>query len=1661
MLAAVGCGGSDEGPKRDAGPDGAPAPAAQLGLTGTGTFGGVEIGSTSSMPATFTVTNTGGATTGTVMATVTGDFNIQTNNCNNKALAAAETCTILVRFAPTMAGTRTGQLSVTATPGGTQTAALTGTGNRAAALSINPETNPFGNIVVGQNSSAVPFTVRNGGDVALSSLAVTASTDFEITDNKCGAMLAGGATCVVQVRFSPKSDGEKRGTLTASAGGNTATAALTGNAQRPAQLVSGSNNISFSAANGATSGAVSVTIANAGDVATGAPMVSLDGTNKGEFEISANTCVAPIAALRDCRVDVVFKPTSVANGKVAVLKVTATPGGTLNIDLTGNGLAPGSISVNPTAGSYTPAVVGTSSSAQTFTVTNNGQAATGTLTTTIIGTDPTHFSLVSDTCNNKTVAAGGTCTISAQFNPTSAGAKTAILSISGTPGGTTTAQLSGTAITAATLSADRSSHPFGSIGLNASSGDVTFTFTNNGGVNATGVTTALQGTDASQFEIAGSTCSGTVNAGAACTVTVRFKPTAPTGAKTASLVVSTTGSSASITLSGSGINPTTYTVEAQAGSTFGDTVVGAQSAELTWKVTNTSAQNSGPLTLATSNETEFQIVREPAKTNCSELAPNATCIITVKFVPATAGPKQANLTVSGGGGTGSATMSAVGFNPIDIQPTAWSFPDPVSVNLQSSEQPFTVNVRVAGAATATLGAGAVDFTISDPIDCLDDPTSSNIDWRVCTIGVTFTPKGRGTKTDELTVTAGTASDTAGLSGLGVGPLVLSPLSPAPKTGIIGVTPPQTQIFQVTNNDATSPVNNLVTEITAGDGFLVTANECVGINLAPMGPPCKITVEFTTKAPAGERSFTLRVRGTVGAGATPEQTELATLTGTSTNAAPSTTSLDGNGQFGAVVMTGAGVSTFTVTNAAGAAQSGAISAPQISGANTDDFSVINNTCVGGLSTLAGGASCTFQVRFSPTGNYAAGERNATVSVAIAGDETKTKPLQGTATQPLSIAVVAPATSGAFNEAASGVSDGNAQTISFVVTNEGTVDLPVVATIEPTGVAATDDVDDFEVVSGCDGINIGKDNGTCTVTVRFVPNDLGASTARIQVASGGNIKAAADISGTGITDATLTFVDVTGGSPSLQFGTVATGTAESGSIKLTVRNAGQAPTSNLVFSPPNGFEVATGTTCSTAAPLNGGLTCDLVLKWNPTANGAAPASTVAVTALNRAGGAITTQVVALLGAGAAPESFLAVETPVGFDALFAGEASNKTLTFRNNTAVPVSVTAVAGSGVFTAVAGGTRPCSGAAIPAGDTCQVVVTFGPGSSESAGLKQGTVTVTTDAGTATAGVYGRVRNNAILEFTGTQGNANFGDVVNGTQSDVRTWTVKNVGERSSDVVDVTLSGAGYVLGGDCDGKTLTPDQTCTVTVQFSPSNAAAIDGIADTGSFTIAAAATGVTVPGIVNLTANVVRTSEITLLIGGNALTTSDFSDVPVSGQSSVNVVVQNVQFGKATGPLVISRTSEDEFLVSGCDGVILDAATPTCTMTVTFKPGSKDTGKTSILTVEENGGSSDQVTFTGNGIAGFQVSPASKTFAPMEEQQFTFSLVSGSTNSGTISPTISDPSFQYTADNCTGKALTTAAPSCTVTVKFVSTGAKTGTLSAQGTGTGNAVSATLTGS
>ncbi|MER7243871.1 choice-of-anchor D domain-containing protein [Kribbella sp. NPDC000426] len=171
-----------------------------------------------------------------------------------------------------------------------------------------------------------------------------------------------------------------------------------------------------SVATGGSSSPQAVTVTNSGTAA--APVSSV--ATSGDFS-QTNNCGSSIAAGASCTVNVTFRPTA-AGSRTGNLTVNAS-GITNTVPLSGTGVAPGPIvDANPGSLSFPDTSVGSSSSAQTVTVTNSGTAAA-----TVSGLTATGD--FSQTNNCSTLAVGASCTVTVTFRPTASGSRTGSVTV--------------------------------------------------------------------------------------------------------------------------------------------------------------------------------------------------------------------------------------------------------------------------------------------------------------------------------------------------------------------------------------------------------------------------------------------------------------------------------------------------------------------------------------------------------------------------------------------------------------------------------------------------------------------------------------------------------------------------------------------------------------------------------------------------------------------------------------------------------------------------------------------------------------------------------------------------------------------------------------------------------------------------------------------------------------------------------------------------------------------------------------------------------------------------------------------------------------------------------------------------------------------------------
>jgi hypothetical protein len=340
------------------------------------------------------------------------------------------------------------------------------------------------------------------------------------------------------------------------------------------------------------------------------------------------------------------------------------------------------VSVSPTALNFGSVATGSKSSAQTVTVSNPTGSAAAVSSIAATG----DFSQTS-TCGSS-IAAGGSCTVSVTFAPTATGSRTGTLTVNA--GGVTSAvSLSGTGTSSgggsATLTASPASVAFGSEAVGSTAAAQKVTITNTGSAAAT-ISSVTAGAPFAQTN----TCGTSIAAGASCTASVTFTPTAAGGAS-ANLTVASNATNPSLTV------PLTGTGTSGGGGTSANLAAGAP-------ITASSyTQNYGPANADDGNTSTYWEGTNGAWPTTLTVNLGATDSLTkvvIDLPPAAAwGTRTQTLSVLGSS-NGSSYSTLVGSATYTFNPSSGNtvtIPLPSGLSDQYVQLSFTANSVQNGA----------------------------------------------------------------------------------------------------------------------------------------------------------------------------------------------------------------------------------------------------------------------------------------------------------------------------------------------------------------------------------------------------------------------------------------------------------------------------------------------------------------------------------------------------------------------------------------------------------------------------------------------------------------------------------------------------------------------------------------------------------------------------------------------------------------------------------------------------------------------------------------------------------------------------------------------------------------------------------------------------
>jgi hypothetical protein len=594
------------------------------------------------------------------------------NPCTlNVAIAPGALCQVTVTLTPVHAGTFSGSLVFTNNSlnntSSTQSIALSGS-EYGIYVTASPTSLSFGNQTVGSTSATQTITLTNNGELYSATIgSITSTAPFNVTQGTCTVALAPGASCALNVSFSPTTtqaySNVAAGLSATSSGGGPAQAVTftlsgTGVPAAAPQAVLSPSPLAFPGTIvGSAGAALPLTLSNPGSAALTISSISVTGANAADFS-QTNNCGASLAASASCTINVTFNPASASSFSAALSVADNATGSPQSASLTGTGTTPqATLSPNPLA--FPSTAVGSSAASLPVTLSNPGTAALTISGISISGTNAGSFAQTNN-CG-ASLAAAATCTITVAFTPASAGSLTASLSIADNAAGSPQAvSLAGTGTAPqAVLAPNPLAFPSTTVGVSATALPMTLSNPGNAALNITSI--AVTGTSASSFGETNN-CGSSLAVGATCTITVSFTPASAASLSAAITVTDNAAASPqSAAISGTGAAPLIpQAVLTPNPLAFASTTINTAATPLPMTLAN---PGNTPLAITSISVTGLNSSNFSETNNCgTSLAAGATCTISVGFTPTSAATLTAAISIvdNASGSPQSAGITGVG-----------------------------------------------------------------------------------------------------------------------------------------------------------------------------------------------------------------------------------------------------------------------------------------------------------------------------------------------------------------------------------------------------------------------------------------------------------------------------------------------------------------------------------------------------------------------------------------------------------------------------------------------------------------------------------------------------------------------------------------------------------------------------------------------------------------------------------------------------------------------------------------------------------------------------------------------------------------------------------------------------------------------------------------
>jgi hypothetical protein len=315
----------------------APNSPASISLGGTGTASTVTL-SASTNSLSYTGIYVGGSSAQNVIITNNGNTSATISQVNVNAkdfttsgittpltLAAGQSATLQVIFAPSASENVEGNITVSTSQGGSAVVSVFGNGVQPA-LTITPSSVSFGSVTLGSPiSQTIQLTNSGTGTLSISQLNVTGS-GFSTNSLSLPVNLTAGQSTTFNAEFSPTATGAVTGgvSIVSNAAGSPATIALSGTGVAQTLALSfSSTSLAFGSVNMGNSSTLPETIKNTGNSNVQISQITESGAG---FSLSGASTPVTLSPNQTTTFNVIFDPTS-SGSSTGTVTVTSNASG--------------------------------------------------------------------------------------------------------------------------------------------------------------------------------------------------------------------------------------------------------------------------------------------------------------------------------------------------------------------------------------------------------------------------------------------------------------------------------------------------------------------------------------------------------------------------------------------------------------------------------------------------------------------------------------------------------------------------------------------------------------------------------------------------------------------------------------------------------------------------------------------------------------------------------------------------------------------------------------------------------------------------------------------------------------------------------------------------------------------------------------------------------------------------------------------------------------------------------------------------------------------------------------------------------------------------------------------------------------------------------------